>query len=89
MGLINRVVPDAELKAATREFALEIAERGPFALASRQGRLQRPPRRRLRLCRAWRTTCCCAAISTPTRARSSSKSFARQAQAGPVEVRTV
>jgi naphthoate synthase len=34
MGLINKVVPDAELKAATREFALEIAERGPFALAS-------------------------------------------------------
>jgi naphthoate synthase len=27
-------VPDAELKAATREMALEIAERGPFALAS-------------------------------------------------------
>src|ERR1700733_11258794 len=34
MGLINKVVPDAELKAATRTFALEIAERGPFALAS-------------------------------------------------------
>ena len=34
MGLINKVVPDAELKAATREFALEIAERGSFALAS-------------------------------------------------------
>jgi naphthoate synthase len=34
MGLINKVVPDAELKAATREFALEIAERGAFALAS-------------------------------------------------------
>jgi len=34
MGLINKVVPDAELKAATREFALEISERGPFALAS-------------------------------------------------------
>jgi len=34
MGLINKVVPDAELKAATKEFALEIAERGPFALAS-------------------------------------------------------
>jgi naphthoate synthase len=34
MGLINKVVPDAELKAATRAFALEISERGPFALAS-------------------------------------------------------
>ena len=34
MGLINKVVPDAELKAATREMALEIAERGAFALAS-------------------------------------------------------
>lgn len=34
MGLINKVVPDGELKAATREFALEIAERGSFALAS-------------------------------------------------------
>jgi naphthoate synthase len=34
MGLINKVVPDAELKAATREFALEISERGSFALAS-------------------------------------------------------
>jgi naphthoate synthase len=34
MGLINKVVPDAELKSATREFALEIAERGAFALAS-------------------------------------------------------
>jgi naphthoate synthase len=34
MGLINKVVPDAELKSATRAFALEIAERGPFALAS-------------------------------------------------------
>jgi naphthoate synthase len=34
MGLINRVVPDAELKSATRAIALEIAERGAFALAS-------------------------------------------------------
>ena len=34
MGLINKVVPDDELKAATREIALEIAERGAFALAS-------------------------------------------------------
>jgi naphthoate synthase len=34
MGLINRVVPDDTLQHATREFALEIAERGAFALAS-------------------------------------------------------
>jgi naphthoate synthase len=34
LGLINRVVPDAELKEKTRAFALETAERGPFALAS-------------------------------------------------------
>jgi naphthoate synthase len=37
MGLINKVVPDAELKRATREYALEIAERGAFALASIKG----------------------------------------------------
>ena len=34
IGLINKVVPDAELTGATRTFALEIAERGPFALAA-------------------------------------------------------
>ncbi|MBV9860007.1 MAG: enoyl-CoA hydratase/isomerase family protein [Alphaproteobacteria bacterium] len=34
LGLINQVVPDAELAAATRAMALEIAERGAFALAS-------------------------------------------------------
>ncbi|MBN9425244.1 MAG: enoyl-CoA hydratase/isomerase family protein [Burkholderiales bacterium] len=34
MGLINQVVPDAELAAATRRMALEIADRGAFALAS-------------------------------------------------------
>lgn len=34
IGLINKVVPDADLKSETRAFALEIAERGPFALAS-------------------------------------------------------
>src|SRR6516162_5587206 len=34
IGLINRVVPDDMLKEETRKFALEIAERGPFALAS-------------------------------------------------------
>jgi naphthoate synthase len=34
MGLINKVVPDAELNTATRAMALEIAERGAFALAS-------------------------------------------------------
>jgi naphthoate synthase len=34
LGMINQVVPDAELAAATRAMALEIAERGAFALAS-------------------------------------------------------
>ncbi|MFO7770066.1 MAG: enoyl-CoA hydratase-related protein [Roseovarius gahaiensis] len=34
MGLINRIAPDDELAAKTREFALEIADRGAFALAS-------------------------------------------------------
>ena len=34
IGLINRVVPDAQLAEKTREFALEVAERGAFALAS-------------------------------------------------------
>jgi naphthoate synthase len=34
LGMINQVVPDDRLKAATRDMALEIAERGAFALAS-------------------------------------------------------
>lgn len=34
IGLINKVVPDSELQAATRQMALEIADRGAFALAS-------------------------------------------------------
>src|SRR5258707_12487801 len=34
LGMINQVVPDDQLKAATREMALEIAERGAFALAA-------------------------------------------------------
>ncbi len=33
-GLINRVVPAADLKAETMKWALEIADRGAFALAS-------------------------------------------------------
>ncbi len=37
IGLINRVVPDAELALRTREFALEIADRGAFALAAIKG----------------------------------------------------
>jgi len=37
MGLINRVVPDSELLARTREFALEIADRGSYALAAIKG----------------------------------------------------
>jgi naphthoate synthase len=34
IGLINRVVPDDRLRAETRVLALEVAERGAFALAS-------------------------------------------------------
>jgi naphthoate synthase len=34
IGMINRVVPDAALKEETRKMALEIANRGAFALAS-------------------------------------------------------
>jgi naphthoate synthase len=34
MGLINRVVPDDQLAEKAREFALEVADRGAFALAS-------------------------------------------------------
>jgi naphthoate synthase len=34
LGLINRIVPDEQLKQETRAFALETSERGPFALAS-------------------------------------------------------
>lgn len=37
IGLINKVVPDAELGKATREYALEVAERGSLALASIKG----------------------------------------------------
>jgi naphthoate synthase len=34
LGLINKVVPDETLKEETRKFALDVAERGSFALAS-------------------------------------------------------
>jgi naphthoate synthase len=34
MGLINKVVPDDRLREETRTYALEVAERGAFALAS-------------------------------------------------------
>lgn len=34
IGLVNRVVPDDQLAEKTREFALEVADRGAFALAS-------------------------------------------------------
>jgi len=34
IGMINQVVPDDQLKAATRAMALEIADRGAFALAA-------------------------------------------------------
>lgn len=37
IGLINKVVPDDKLKEETRAYALEIADRGSFALASIKG----------------------------------------------------
>jgi naphthoate synthase len=37
IGLINRIAPDDQLTEKTREFALEIADRGSFALASIKG----------------------------------------------------
>jgi naphthoate synthase len=37
IGLINKVVPDDQLKEETRKFALEVAERGAFALAAIKG----------------------------------------------------
>jgi naphthoate synthase len=37
LGLVNQVVPDAALAAATRKLALEIAKRGPLALAGVKG----------------------------------------------------
>lgn len=37
IGLVNRVVPDDRLREETRRMALELAERGPFALASIKG----------------------------------------------------
>ncbi len=37
MGMINKIVPDDKLKEETKAFALEVAERGAFALASIKG----------------------------------------------------
>ena len=37
LGMINKVVPDDKLKEETRAFALEVAERGAFALAAIKG----------------------------------------------------
>jgi naphthoate synthase len=37
IGLINMVVPDEQLQAETRKLALEVADRGPFALAAVKG----------------------------------------------------
>lgn len=34
LGLINKVVPDSDLASETRKWALEVADRGAFALAS-------------------------------------------------------
>ncbi len=40
IGLINKVVPDDRLREETRAFALEVAERGSFALASLKAAFQ-------------------------------------------------
>ena len=37
IGLINKVVPDDQLRAETRKMALEVSERGAFALAAIKG----------------------------------------------------
>jgi naphthoate synthase len=37
IGLINRVVPDDKLRDETRAYAMEVAQRGAFALASLKG----------------------------------------------------
>jgi len=37
IGLINRMVPDDQLAEKTRDFALEVADRGPFAIAAIKG----------------------------------------------------
>ncbi|MEM7074386.1 MAG: enoyl-CoA hydratase-related protein [Pseudomonadota bacterium] len=37
IGLINKVVPDAELEEEARKYALEVADRGAFALAAVKG----------------------------------------------------
>lgn len=37
MGLVNRVVPDESLREETRKMALEVADRGAFALAAIKG----------------------------------------------------
>lgn len=37
IGLINKVVPDDKLREETRAYALEVAERGSFALAAVKG----------------------------------------------------
>ena len=37
IGMINKVVPDAELRDATRDMALTVTDRGAFALASIKG----------------------------------------------------
>ena len=85
MGLINKVVPDAELKAATRSSRW----RSPSAAPSRSPP-SRPPSTPAtaasRACRAWRTICCCAATSKATRARSW-RGLCGQAQARPLQVR--
>src|SRR5258706_8639074 len=81
LGMINQVVPDDQLAAATREMALEIAERGAFALAAIKaaftarhggGRGPPPPPHPLFFCRYLRRGGSHAPAATP-RARPTSQ----------------
>ena len=84
IGLINKVVPDDELKADTRNGAGDRRAR-----VRSRWRRSRPRSTRAtaasRDCRAWRTTCCCAAISRPTRARSCPQAFAAKRKPDPAK----
>ena len=69
-GLINHVVPDAELQDATRKFALEDRRARRVRACLDQGGLQCAPRRRRRPRPAWRTICSCAVTWKPRSTKS-------------------
>ena len=84
IGLINKVVPDDKLAEETRAMALEIAERGAFALASLKAAFTRATAA-CRGSRASRTTCCCGSTSTPT----NRTSWARRSAASASRTRDI